>query len=357
MSAEKYRFKVEWFDSVLKIKREFLLSFYPSDRSIDMFDTISKKLFLRRTVCSNIDISDFFIGSIINVLSRQLMIVGFGDGRTAEKFSQEVELTVLIINESGFSYLGEIISILEINDLNFNHGKIVDKDRLGFSCSSFTEDMKSQFAIFELRGENAINVVRKLVYPDLPIQRQVKASLRELKQHCLAPKDPDVAMKELRLFFPQHKEVHCNTAIYSNSTCCIIKPHALRDKVVGKIIQDIVDSGFKISALEVVSFNVSNASEFLDVYKGVVPEYKDMVAQLMSGPSIALEIISSNMKKTCTEFRTFVGPADPEIARKLRPGTLRAKYGQDKIKNAVHCTDLPEDTNLELEYIFRILAE
>ena len=44
-----------------------------------------------------------------------------------------------------------------------------------------------------------------------------------------------------------------------------------------------------------------------------------------------------------------------EIARHLRPKTLRAMFGKNKIQNAVHCTDLPEDGVLEVEYFFRIL--
>ena len=57
------------------------------------------------------------------------------------------------------------------------------------------------------------------------------------------------------------------------------------------------------------------------------------------------------------DFRDFVGPADPEIAKHLRPKTVRAKFGQDKIFNSVHCTDLPEDVGLEIEYFFRILSQ
>jgi nucleoside-diphosphate kinase len=38
-----------------------------------------------------------------------------------------------------------------------------------------------------------------------------------------------------------------------------------------------------------------------------------------------------------------------EIARHIRPRTLRALYGRDKVKNAVHCTDLAEDATLEVE--------
>ena len=43
------------------------------------------------------------------------------------------------------------------------------------------------------------------------------------------------------------------------------------------------------------------------------------------------------------------------MARTLRPQTLRALFGLDKVKNGIHCTDLPEDSVLEVEYFFRIL--
>ena len=57
-----------------------------------------------------------------------------------------------------------------------------------------------------------------------------------------------------------------------------------------------------------------------------------MTAQMTIGPCIALEI-SSEMGEngTHTAFREFVGPNDPDIARQLRPGTLRATFGIDKV--------------------------
>jgi len=46
-----------------------------------------------------------------------------------------------------------------------------------------------------------------------------------------------------------------------------------------------------------------------------------------------------------------------EVARKLRPNSIRALYGRTKAKNAIHCTDLPEDATLEVEYFFKILDQ
>ena len=64
---------------------------------------------------------------------------------------------------------------------------------------------------------------------------------------------------------------------------------------------------------------------------------------MASGPSIVLEVRQENAVE---KFRQACGPFDPEIARKLEPNTLRAKFGQDRVQNAVHCTDLAEDGKL-----------
>jgi len=54
-------------------------------------------------------------------------------------------------------------------------------------------------------------------------------------------------------------------------------------------------------------------------------------------------------------FRELVGPLDPVLGKKLRPNSLRAKFGDNKVLNSVHCTDLPEDGILEVEYCFKIM--
>jgi len=55
----------------------------------------------------------------------------------------------------------------------------------------------------------------------------------------------------------------------------------------------IQEAGFGISGLEVIRFDRVKASEFHEVYNGVLYEFTDMVTQLQSGPSVALEISMS----------------------------------------------------------------
>ena len=55
------------------------------------------------------------------------------------------------------------------------------------------------------------------------------------------------------------------------------------------------------------------------------------------------------------KFRKLCGPYDPEIAKKLEPNTLRACFGVDRVMNGVHCTDLPEDGAIEVQFVFNTL--
>ena len=107
----------------------------------------------------------------------------------------------------------------------------------------------------------------------------------------------------------------------------------------------------------------ATAEEFLEVYKGVLPEFGPLASHLTTGPCIALEIrldnlfqffvlIFSRQENAVNSFRELCGPHDPEIAKTLRAGTIRAKFGSDRVKNAVHCTDLDEDGPLEVFFHF-----
>ena len=94
------------------------------------------------------------------------------------------------------------------------------------------------------------------------------------------------------------------------------------------------------------------AEEFLDVYRGILPEFSNLVEHFTTGPCLVMEVRQNN---AVLALRDLCGPHDPEIAKHIRANTIRAKFGADRVKNAVHCTDLPEDGILECEYFFSIL--
>lgn len=136
-------------------------------------------------------------------------------------------------------------------------------------------------------------------------------------------------------------------------TCCVIKPHAVKSKSIGGILDIVIKQGYEISAVDSFQFDKRASEEFLEVYKGVVPEYSDHVVQLSSGNSVCLEIRAENAVEV---FRTTAGPWDIDMAKELRPASIRAKFAMDKVRNAVHCTELASDGQLECEYCFHIVA-
>ncbi len=109
------------------------------------------------------------------------------------------------------------------------------------------------------------------------------------------------------------------------------------------------------------------AEDFFNDYRGVLANYSQMIENICSGTILALMITKEGKRfkngfdddtfdDSVLSFRKFCGPNEPDLARIVRPNTLRAIFGVDGIKNAVHCTDLSEDGEMECRYFFESLA-
>ena len=213
----------------------------------------------------------------------------------------------------------------------------------------------------ELSGTDAIATWRQLIGPTNTSAAKVQApnSIRALYGHdqtANAVHGSDCSQNgrvEAEFFFSGNTQFN-TIATFSECTLCIVKPTTVANGQTGAIIQHVIDEGFEISAMQMFHLDRQHAIDFLEVYKSVVPEYTSMVDELSSGPCVALEIKGEGAD-TVERFRQVVGPSDPELARLVRPNTIRARFGSDKIKNAVHCTDLEDDGVLEVEYFFSLL--
>lgn len=95
----------------------------------------------------------------------------------------------------------------------------------------------------------------------------------------------------------------------------------------------------------------------MEVYKTVIKEYTDLITELISGTIIIIEIYDQQNKNIVNDLREFVGPRDTFVAKKIRPKSIRSLYGINRIKNAVHVTDLDEDGPLESAFFFKILNQ
>lgn len=279
-----------------------------------------------------------------------------------------------MIKPEARNFIGDIISALERHKLFIKQLKMLKLQALTavqFCNSKTSDDNVSQLmdnitsgpiVVLELLGENAIEQLKRICGPEdvdeakksFPISLRALYGLDNIKCAVLYPKDSSTNQKDLEFFFPKVVDRLKVQAKFQRSTLCIIKPHAVKEGKIGAILKAITENGFAITAMKMIHLDRKQCEDFYEIYKGVVGEYLQMVTQLQSGACLALEVQGQD-EDVQTRFRAVCGPADSHVAKILRPRTLRALFGVDKVMNGVHCTDLREDTALELEYLFKSL--
>jgi nucleoside-diphosphate kinase len=98
-------------------------------------------------------------------------------------------------------------------------------------------------------------------------------------------------------------------ASISDTALCIVKPHAVRAKLAGKIIKQIVDAGFRITGAATFAVDLAQATEFYEVYRGVAPEFVEMTQELSTSPCIAIEVAKPG-DNVVAALREVCGPRD-----------------------------------------------
>ncbi|XP_011169620.1 nucleoside diphosphate kinase 7 [Solenopsis invicta] len=376
--GDRYVFEAEWYDQIACMLKKFYLYYYPSDNTVELFDLKTKKTFLRRTTCEGIKAKDFYVGTVITIFSRCIKITGYADTYTKTKLETQLQKVFVLLKPDVVDKMGEILKAITNYDFHIANIKMIRLTANDIEESCLVKDVADKTSVInylisgpvvalELLGGNGIMRWQELAGPDDSEHARSTAasSLRalygkdEIHNAVHGSKDTETATQELRYFFPDLKSKNKglkNTATLQKCTCCIIKPHAIQEKLLGAIIDDIQKAGYVITAAQQFYINPINSEEFLEIYKGVLLEYTAMVAELQSGPCIVLEVSRKDESPNIVaDFRNLCGPMDPDVARQIRPNTLRAKYGKTKVQNAVHCSDLPEDGILEVEYFFKIL--
>ncbi|KAK0084944.1 hypothetical protein PV325_006044 [Microctonus aethiopoides] len=369
--TDKLVFEAKWFDNVSGMEKIFYLYFFTLDNTIELFDIKSRKTFLRRIKCDGVKRENLYVGSMVTIFSRTMTITDIPDAATKNILCKTMQKTFAILKPNVVDKMGEIFKIITAHNLqivNVRMGNFKEKDveRFYKNNDQFPSQMTSgPVVLLTLVGENAVTRWNELIGDNdnnkMNKNKFISLSARygedAIKNGFYGSPNVETAKSEIEEYFPNLKSKRTidTSATFKNCTLCIILPHAVQTKLIGDIVNDIQKANYKISAIQSFNINPVDADEFLEVYKGIMSEYSAMVAELHSGPCIAMEITHENPSLAVTEeFRKFCGPKDPDIARKIRPNTLRAKYGISKVQNAIHCSDLPTDGLLEVEFFFKI---
>jgi len=129
-------------------------------------------------------------------------------------------------------------------------------------------------------------------------------------------------------------------------TLAIIKPDAVKKKVVGKIIHRIEEEGFEISGLKMLHLTKEEAEGFYIVHKAK-PFYGSLTDFMSSGEIVVMILEGEN---AIEKWRKTMGVTDPALAE---PGTIRHQYGFSVERNATHGSDAPQTAGWEINYFYK----
>ncbi|RMH80387.1 MAG: nucleoside-diphosphate kinase [Acidobacteria bacterium] len=131
-------------------------------------------------------------------------------------------------------------------------------------------------------------------------------------------------------------------------TLVIVKPDAFEKGATGKIVDRFLSEGFKVRAMKLFRFTREQAEGFYAVHRER-SFFKELVEFMTSGPVVAMVLEGENAVR---RVREIIGPTDSEEARRVAPSSIRALFGTDKGKNAVHASDSTESASYEIPFIF-----
>lgn len=128
----------------------------------------------------------------------------------------------------------------------------------------------------------------------------------------------------------------------------MLKPDAIENGHMGKIIDMIIDAGFSVKAMKYTQLSEEQAQKFYEVH-AERPFYGELVEYMTSGPIVAAILEKDNAVE---DFRALIGATNPAEAAE---GTVRKLYAESIGRNAVHGSD--SDENAEIEGNFHFSAD
>ena len=131
-----------------------------------------------------------------------------------------------------------------------------------------------------------------------------------------------------------------------SNTLGIIKPDAVRRKLVGQIISRIERSGLILRGIKTLHLSPEQAQQFYAVHESK-PFYNGLVTFMTSGPIVVLVL---GGPRAIDRWRDLMGKTDPA---KAGYNTIRREFGTSIEKNVVHGSDGPATAASEVAFFFK----
>jgi len=141
------------------------------------------------------------------------------------------------------------------------------------------------------------------------------------------------------VFALEGKEPNCQ------QTLLVIKPDAVRRRLVGEIVHRVEADGFRICDVRFARLERARAEEFYAIHQGK-EFFSGLVEFMTSGPVLALRL---EREDAVRRLRELAGATDPKQAK---PGTIRADFGTTTRENVIHASHPDENPEREIQFYF-----
>lgn len=131
----------------------------------------------------------------------------------------------------------------------------------------------------------------------------------------------------------------------SQTTLAIVKPDAVANHRIGKIVAHLEEDGFTVRRMEMRQLSEDDAKRFYAVH-AQRPFYSSLVEFMTSGPCVPMVLERAD---AVSRLRETIGATDPANAAE---GTVRRLYAESVERNAIHASDSPENAAVEIAFFF-----
>ena len=190
----------------------------------------NRRQFLAKYPCPEIEVEALYVGGTITLHGRLLKIVAYADGHTREHIAGLRESIYAIIHPDGYNAMGEILASVSRAGLSLTRARM--------ACLG-----DRPAVVFEAIGKGTDASWGRIEAEFPTCTRVEKEKADELFNPALYP----------------------STAVLSNCSLCLIRPHAVKEGLAGAIIHDILKQSFEVSALQMVHLTRVEAAELLEV--------------------------------------------------------------------------------------------
>jgi len=129
-------------------------------------------------------------------------------------------------------------------------------------------------------------------------------------------------------------------------TLVLIKPDAVRRRLVGEIIRRLEAKGLDVIAAKMLKFDKALTRAHYGQYADK-PFYAGLSRFIRSGPCVAMVVEGEDAIAQVRKMMGGTRPADAE------PGTIRGDLASDTTANVVHGSDSPKTAKREIRLFFR----